>query len=241
MPTILTDLLHDCVARYATLPPFGEYVDPDAIAVVGSRGRAGPSGKRAECHFTRFDDRGAPRATVGRWTFPRIEMKGREIRYVISFVLPRFLFLPPEEQAADIVHELLHIHPAFDGRGSPLQHGRGYDRKVAAIAALGAARGLAVPALAREGEVVLYRRFRPFPRPFRLDDPEARPHFSDGDLEVAALRLDVRDRHAPAARYTYRCPACGLLYRRRRPMRAASCGRCSPRFDARFRLEPADR
>lgn len=40
---------------------------------------------------------------------------GREMLYLLSFYLPRFLERPFEEKLATVVHELWHIGPAFDG------------------------------------------------------------------------------------------------------------------------------
>ncbi len=41
--------------------------------------------------------------------------QGRELLYLLSFYLPRFMNLPPREKLATVVHELWHISPHFDG------------------------------------------------------------------------------------------------------------------------------
>lgn len=69
----------------------------------------------------------------------------------------------------------------------------------------------------------------------------ATPH---GDAFLAAAEALGADRHAesfPAPRtvYLYRCPACGLEWRRGRKLRAGrrySCRRCASRYDDRFRF-----
>jgi len=49
------------------------------------------------------------------WEIPRLHHEGREILYLITLLLPRFLHLPPRERLATILHELWHISPACDG------------------------------------------------------------------------------------------------------------------------------
>ena len=50
------------------------------------------------------------------WTVERIfDDAGREMLYLLSFYLPRFMERPLEEKLSTVVHELWHIGPAFDG------------------------------------------------------------------------------------------------------------------------------
>jgi predicted metallopeptidase len=50
------------------------------------------------------------------WTVERLyDAAGREMLYLLSFYLPRFLERPFEDKLATVVHELWHIGPAFDG------------------------------------------------------------------------------------------------------------------------------
>lgn len=50
------------------------------------------------------------------WTVERLfDDAGREMLYLLSFYLPRFLERPFEEKLSTVVHELWHIGPAFDG------------------------------------------------------------------------------------------------------------------------------
>ncbi len=43
------------------------------------------------------------------------DVTGREMLYLLSFYLPRFLERPFEDKLTTVVHELWHIGPAFDG------------------------------------------------------------------------------------------------------------------------------
>ena len=53
---------------------------------------------------------------TGRWTIERLyDEAGREMLYLLSFYLPRFLEHPLREKLATVVHELWHIGPGFDG------------------------------------------------------------------------------------------------------------------------------
>jgi len=50
------------------------------------------------------------------WTVERLyDASGREMLYLLSFYLPRFLETTFEEKLATVVHELWHIGPRFDG------------------------------------------------------------------------------------------------------------------------------
>ena len=48
-------------------------------------------------------------------TMPTIMHLGREMLYVIYFLVPRFLSLSRTEKLVTVFHELYHISPAFDG------------------------------------------------------------------------------------------------------------------------------
>jgi predicted metallopeptidase len=67
---------------------------------------------------------------------------GREILYLMTFCLPRFLNRPFEDKFVTLFHELYHIGPAFDGdlrrhEGRCTLHSksrRGYDERMATLA-----------------------------------------------------------------------------------------------------------
>ena len=51
-----------------------------------------------------------------RYTVQRIrDEHGREMLYLLSFYLPRFLDRPFEDKLSTVIHELWHIGPNFDG------------------------------------------------------------------------------------------------------------------------------
>ncbi len=51
-----------------------------------------------------------------RWTIQRlVDGQGREMLYILTFYLPRFLNLPPHDKLVTVIHELWHINPQFDG------------------------------------------------------------------------------------------------------------------------------
>lgn len=51
-----------------------------------------------------------------RYTIQRLyDRDGREMLYILSFYLPRFMDLSFDEKLVTVLHELWHISPAFDG------------------------------------------------------------------------------------------------------------------------------
>lgn len=88
-------------------------------------------------------------ALVGRrrgktWSVERLyDDAGREMLYLLSFYLPRFLDRPFDEKLCTVVHELWHINPDFNGDlrrhpGRCYAHGHSqqqYDALVAGLAA----------------------------------------------------------------------------------------------------------
>lgn len=51
-----------------------------------------------------------------KWTVQRLyDRSGREMLYILSLYLPRFLDLPFRGKLTTVVHELWHIGPGFDG------------------------------------------------------------------------------------------------------------------------------
>jgi predicted metallopeptidase len=73
--------------------------------------------------------RRASRATIrgaaGRAGAPRIRLRGREVRYVITLRPLWFLASTPEERITTVLHELWHASTRFDGR---LHRGRTHSR-----------------------------------------------------------------------------------------------------------------
>lgn len=94
------------------------HIDTDRVAIRYCQTRKAVShGVQATLTPLRFEDGSLYTTRGGRpWTIQRIFGPGcREMLYLLSFYLPRFLNLPPIEKVATVAHELWHISPNFDG------------------------------------------------------------------------------------------------------------------------------
>lgn len=112
------------------------------IAFTQTRKRV-PHGIQATLTPMRFQ--GGKRTTRRRGHWYRIQAcvddDGREMLYVLSFYLPRFLDRPLDDKLVTILHELWHISPRFDGDlrrhpGRCYAHSHSqaqYDREMAAL------------------------------------------------------------------------------------------------------------
>lgn len=125
------------------------HVRPERLLVTLSRARRGGlSGTYARIFPLRFE-KGASRTTrrAGRelqtFEMPPLVHEGREILYIVTFLLPRFQNLAFEQKVATIIHELYHVSEACDGDirrlpGKNFAHGHSrdaYDRNMEALAA----------------------------------------------------------------------------------------------------------
>ncbi len=133
-----------CRTLVADLPEFS-HIDVERVA-IGFRQtrRRGTAGVQATLTPLRFI--GGSRTTKRRgrhWRIdPLVDESGREMLYLLSFYLPRFLETPFEERLITVLHELWHISPAFDGdlrrfAGRCYAHSHskdGYDREMAQFA-----------------------------------------------------------------------------------------------------------
>jgi hypothetical protein len=108
------------------------------------------AGLQARVTPLRFPGGNLVRATRGRaYQVQRYVVAGREMLYLMSFCLPRFLALSFDEKFVTIFHELYHIGPRFDGdlrrhRGRYCLHTgskAGYDARMAELADSYLARG----------------------------------------------------------------------------------------------------
>jgi len=113
----LERLIADITARHEAF----SHVDPSRLLVCVNSTRSGTAhGLFAKIHPLRFSE-GSVVQTVrrGRSTLrcimPEISHQGREILYVIYFMIPRFLDRTLREKLVTIFHELYHISPRFDG------------------------------------------------------------------------------------------------------------------------------
>jgi hypothetical protein len=97
------------------------HIDPHRLLICISTTRnGGIHGTYAKIHPLRFA--GGGRSTTvkrGRRTFtctmPEVTHQGREILYLIYFLVPRFLNLSFRDKLVTVFHELYHVSPTFDG------------------------------------------------------------------------------------------------------------------------------
>jgi hypothetical protein len=111
-----THIRRVCVDAIAHCPEFA-HIDPSAVlfTAIPARNRS-RYGLQARVTPMRFRDG----ATVRRfrrtdYRVQRYFVDGRELLYLVSFSLPRFLDLPFVEKLVTVFHELYHIGPRFDG------------------------------------------------------------------------------------------------------------------------------
>jgi predicted metallopeptidase len=136
MRRLITDMVHK-------LPELSHIeLDRVLIAFTQTRKRV-PHGIQATLTPMRFQ--GGRRTTRRRGHWYRIQAcvddSGREMLYVLSFYLPRFLDRPLDDKLVTILHELWHISPHFDGDlrrhpGRCFAHSHSqaeYDREMAAL------------------------------------------------------------------------------------------------------------
>jgi hypothetical protein len=110
----MRELCHDMAGRLPELA----HLDMDRVAICFCQARKRvPHGMFASLTPLRFA--GGAETTVRRGQRLAIQRlrgpDGREMLYVLSFYLPRFMDLDFREKLITVVHELWHIGPAFDG------------------------------------------------------------------------------------------------------------------------------
>lgn len=107
-------LCEDMTDRLAEL----RHIDLSRVAIAFCQARKNTRhGVYASLTPMRFAQGHAHTIRRGRkWGVQRLEdASGREMLYILTFYLPRFLDLPPDEKLTTIVHELWHISPEFNG------------------------------------------------------------------------------------------------------------------------------
>ena len=110
----MRDVCEDVVARTPEL----SHVDLSRVALSFCQARRRTTwGIYASLTPLRF--KGGALTEVRRkrnYTIQRLfDRDGREMLYILSFYLPRFMDLSLEEKLITVLHELWHISPAFDG------------------------------------------------------------------------------------------------------------------------------
>jgi predicted metallopeptidase len=107
-------LCEDMVARLDWL----RHIDMARVAVSFSQARKATShGMYASLTPMRFAGGRTHTIRGGqKWGVQRLcAADGREMLYILTFYLPRFLDLPFREKLSTVMHELWHIGPRFDG------------------------------------------------------------------------------------------------------------------------------
>jgi hypothetical protein len=116
-PLNLTERL-DLVCRdaVARCPTFAQ-IDMDRIGVTIAQAKSGHR-HGLQARLTPLRLRDGERDTVRRGRRYRVQqftLDGRELLYLVTFCVPRFLDLPFEEKLLTVFHELYHIGERFDG------------------------------------------------------------------------------------------------------------------------------
>lgn len=135
-PFNYTDALWEVVRDVVTTLEELRHVNLDHVLLSVAQARqASTHGVYASCVPLRFA--GGARETVvrkRRYRMPELHRFGREVLYILYFMLPRFHEEQDyHEKLATIIHELYHISPEFDGdirRFSGRNFAHGHSREV---------------------------------------------------------------------------------------------------------------
>jgi len=95
-----------------------QHIDLERVAITFRQARKSVRhGVQATLTPLRFEGGSSHLVRGGRtWTVQRLyDPLGREMLYVLSVYLPRFMEHPLREKLITVVHELWHISPSFDG------------------------------------------------------------------------------------------------------------------------------
>jgi predicted metallopeptidase len=106
-----------CADLAARLPELA-HVDTSRVAIRFCQARRQTRhGLYASLTPMRFEQGALVSRRRGRtWSVERLyDDRGREMLYLLSFYLPRFLDRPFDDKLATVVHELWHINPEFNG------------------------------------------------------------------------------------------------------------------------------
>lgn len=107
-------LCEDIVTRSPEL----SHIDLSRVAIAYARSRKPVAyGLQAALTPLRFEAGSRYTTRRGRrWSVQKVvDREGREMLYILSFYLPRFLDTPYKEKLTTIFHELWHVSPSFDG------------------------------------------------------------------------------------------------------------------------------
>jgi predicted metallopeptidase len=106
-------LCHDISDRHEAFA----HIDVSRIAICFSQARSRAlHGLQAKLTPMRFEGGELTCRKRGRtWTVQRLFVGKREMSYILTFYLPRFLDQSFQEKFVTILHELYHVSPLFDG------------------------------------------------------------------------------------------------------------------------------
>ncbi len=109
MRLLCADITHRCAPL--------AHIQMDRVAVTFAQARRNvPHGLQARLTPLRFENGRLTTHHSGRlWTLERLYDGRREMLYILTFYLPRFLNHTFREKMVTIFHELYHISPRFDG------------------------------------------------------------------------------------------------------------------------------
>jgi len=117
----LTRALEELIADITSRVDEFRHIDPSRVLIcVSSTRGGGVHGTYAKIHPLRFEG-GLSSIEVKRGrrtrvcTLPEVTLGGKEMLYIIYFLVPRFFNLTLREKLVTVFHELFHISPLFDG------------------------------------------------------------------------------------------------------------------------------
>lgn len=105
-----------CEDAVAYVPEFSHIRMSDVAVCFAQARRRVSHGLQAKLTPMRFEN-GAREGIVRgqKWTVQQVCLDGREMLYLLTFYLPRFLDHDFREKLITVFHELYHIGPGFDG------------------------------------------------------------------------------------------------------------------------------
>lgn len=115
--------------------PGFEHIEPDRVMIAFNQCRSSRiHGVYASCQPLRFEGGERTRMFRGRlFEMPTVTQDGVEMKYILYFMLPRFMNLDFETKLTTVFHEIYHISPKFNGdirRFKGKNYAHGHSRKV---------------------------------------------------------------------------------------------------------------
>lgn len=109
----MTALCRDICSRHLA---FRHISMQEVLVSIAQARRSTTTGRQAQLTPLRFSNGARVERRNGEmWAVQRLWHEGREMRYLLTFYLPRFQNQTFREKLITIFHELYHIHPDFTG------------------------------------------------------------------------------------------------------------------------------